>query len=58
MPNIMPVSMQDFLYCWKPDLREQVGFYYKNLRGCRTQIVCDSPFRCIYAGLWQKICVT
>lgn len=55
MPDIMSVSMQDFLHRWKPDLREQVGFYYKNLRGCRTQIVCDSPFRCIYAGFWQKI---
>ena len=25
MPNLLPVSMQDILYCRQPDLRKQVG---------------------------------
>ncbi len=22
MPDILPVSLQDFLYCWEPELRK------------------------------------
>ncbi len=35
MPDIMPVSMQDILYCWKSDLREQKVRYcnYNRTRG-------------------------
>ena len=60
MPDIMPVSMQDILYCRKPDLREQkisrrlrqvtITQKQKN-NGGRQRLIKPLPYACFQSGI-------